>query len=89
MAERRVGPVLRTGRVGEAVAAAVRRLDAGARVEDRGGYLRVSAAAPCVLTRGAVEEELGAPFDLRGDLEQVMPAFRGRLVLTEEEARWE
>jgi hypothetical protein len=42
-----------------------------------------------VLTRGAVEEELGAPFDLRGDLEQVMPAFRGRLVLTEEEARWE
>lgn len=89
MAERRVGPVLRTGRVGEAVAAALRRLDAGTHVDDRGGYLRVSAAAPCVVTRLAVEEELGEPFDLRGDLERVMPAFRGRLVLSEEEARWE
>ncbi|MDY7105090.1 MAG: MmoB/DmpM family protein [Actinomycetota bacterium] len=89
MAERRVGPVLRAGRLGEAVAAAVSRGDGGVEIEDRGGYLRVTAPPPCVVRRDAVEEELGEPFALPGDLERVMPSFRGRLVLSEEEARWE
>ena len=35
-----------------------------------------------------VGEELGRPFHLPGDLESIMPSFKGRLVLSEERAEW-
>ena len=36
----------------------------------------------------SVEEELGAPFALPRDLEQVMTSFQGRFTVDEDEASW-
>ncbi len=87
-AERRVGPVLSANELGRAVLAAIEQLNPGAKVLDRGAYLRVLASAPCVLTRAAVEQVTGQSFRLPADLEQVMPAFQGFLHLTEEGVEW-
>ncbi len=83
-----VGPVLIDGEEGRAVAAAIARANALARIIQRGGYVRVAAPSPCVVARSDVEQELGRPFSLRGDLERAMTSFRGRLQLDEEVARW-
>ena len=83
------GPVLIAGELGRAVAAAIARETNGVVIDDRGSYLRVSAPGGCKVTKSAIEREVGAPFRLPGDLERVMPSFVGRLVLTEEDARWE
>ena len=83
-----VGPVLLANEVGRAVAAALKRSDPSVEVTDRGSYLRV-AAERCTVTAEAVAAELGRPFVLPGDLEQVMPAFHGRLILREGAATWE
>jgi toluene monooxygenase system ferredoxin subunit len=86
--DRDVGPVLETGPVAEAVAAAIRDLNEHAVVIDRGGYLRVKAPELCVLTREAVELHLGSAFRLPGDLEAIMPSFKGAFSVCEREARW-
>lgn len=83
-----VGPVLEASDAARAVVAAIRSLNAGAVVEDRGSYLRVLVPDRCRLTREAVEKALGRPFRFPGDLERLMPAFKGMLDLTEEEAVW-
>ena len=84
-----VGPVLIAGERASAVLAAIRELNDGVEVVDRGAYLRVTAPAPCVVTRAALERQLGLPFELPGDLEQLMPSFTGSLVLAATEVRWE
>jgi hypothetical protein len=84
----RVGPVLEASDAGRAVAAAIRELNAGATVEDRGAYLRVSAPNHCVVTRGAIERAIGRPFELPLDLESLMPAFRGFLQIDAERIEW-
>jgi toluene monooxygenase system ferredoxin subunit len=84
-----VGPVLQSGPVGEAVVAAIRALNADARVLDRGAYLRVLCPGRCVVTRAAIEEQTGATFRLPRDLELVMSSFKGRFAVSESEARWE
>jgi hypothetical protein len=58
-------------------------------LEDRGGYRRVLSLRCCLLTRAALEEALGHPVDLPGALEKTMSSFRGRLSLSDDEARWE
>jgi hypothetical protein len=78
----RVGPVLIDGETGRAVAAAIVRANDQAVVTQRGGYMRVTAPSPCVVTRAGVEDEL------RGDLEAAMTSFQGRLQLEDEVARW-
>lgn len=83
-----VGPVLQASELGRAVLAAIQELNPGTRVLDRGAYLRVLAAPPCVLTRAAVEQITGQSFELPGDLEQVMPAFQGVLELAPERVEW-
>lgn len=87
--DRVVGPILAGGTVARAVAAAICDHNPGARIEDRGGYLRVSAPPGCTVTRAAIEEHVGGPFVLPGDLERVMPSFRGRLTISEDQARWD
>jgi hypothetical protein len=84
----RVGPVLEASDAGRALAAAIRKTNAGASVQDRGSYLRVLVAGRCTLTRAAAEAELGRPFRLPGDLEQLMPSFKGTLRVTREEVSW-
>lgn len=84
-----VGPVLQAGQVAGAVVEAIRALQPGVVVEDRGAYLRVFVPGRCRVTREAIEEALGAPFHLPGDLERVMPSFKGKLTVTSEEATWE
>ena len=85
---RRVGPVLQASELGRAVLAAIRELNPGLEVIDRGAYLRVSAPPPCVLTRAAVERITGQSFLLPGDLEQVLPSFHGCLALDADRVEW-
>ena len=83
-----VGPVLRTGAVADAVLTALRQLNPGMEVLDRGSYARVSAPGRCVLTREAVERLLGRPFRFPGEVEMIMPAYRGRMRMGEDEIEW-
>jgi toluene monooxygenase system protein D len=82
------GPVLEAGDVALAVIGAIQEAHPSAEVVDRGAYLRVRVAGRCSLRREAVERRLGRPFRLPADLELIMPAFAGRLELSEEEAVW-
>lgn len=88
-AEFEVGPVLLTGRVGEAIVAAIRKQNAGARISCRGSYIRVTVSRRCEVDARVIAGLLGEPFRFPYDLERVMPSFRGRLSLSEEQACWE
>jgi len=83
-----VGPVLAAGPVADAIVAAIRRENDRVEVTDRGSYLRVLVPARCAVSRAAIESALSRPFRLPGDLEQVMPSFRGRFQVSEDQASW-
>jgi hypothetical protein len=83
-----VGPVLEASETASAVVRAIRSLNANTVVEDQGSYLRVLAPLRCVVTKQAIEKILGRPFHLPGDLERLMPSFKGTLQVSEEEAVW-
>lgn len=91
VADRRdwVGPVLQAGPVADSVIAAIRELNVGVEVVDRGSYLRVLCARRCRVTRAALERHRGAAFRLPVDLESVMSSFKGRLSMSEDEACWD
>lgn len=84
-----VGPVLTAGPVADAIVQAIRGANRDVRVIDRGSYLRVLCHDRCTLTRAAVEASLRGPFVLPGDLEMVMPSFKGHFHVDENEACWE
>lgn len=84
-----VGPVLAAGPIASALAAAIRERHPDAQIEDHGSYLRVLVPRRCVLARAAVERLLGRDFRLPGDLELVMPAFKGEFFVSDDEAVWE
>lgn len=84
-----VGPVVQATALGRAIAEAILAANGGARVVDRGAYLRVLSPGRCVLARAAVEERTGRPFRLPGDLELAMTSFAGRFSSTDDEASWE
>jgi toluene monooxygenase system ferredoxin subunit len=84
-----VGPVLQAGPLGDAVIAAIRELNPQTTVLDRGAYLRVLVPGRCVVTRERIERHAGTMFRLPSDLESIMPSFKGRLTITEEEVTWE
>ena len=83
-----VGPVVLASDIGWAVVAAIREQNAGVNIQDRGSYLRVLVSGRCGMTCEAVARALGRPFRLPSDLELVMPSFRGRLLITTEQATW-
>jgi toluene monooxygenase system protein D len=87
--DERVGPVLCAGNLADAMIAVIRENNQETVVEDRGGYRRVSAPGRCILLRAALEEALGQPVHLPSALEKIMSSFRGRLALSDDEARWE
>jgi hypothetical protein len=83
-----VGPVLQRGNVTDAVVAAIREMNDGARIVDRGAYVRVLSYQRCRVTREAIERHAGEPFRLPSDLELIMSSFKGRFDVSEEEAVW-
>jgi toluene monooxygenase system protein D len=84
-----VGPVLEAnGDLVEAIVAAIRESHPNMRLVDRGGYLRVLVPRRCVVRRAAVERALGRPFRLPGDLELVMPSFKGAIEMSDDEVVW-
>jgi hypothetical protein len=84
-----VGPVLTPGPLADAIIAAIRAANGGVNVIDRGAYLRVLVPGRCHLDSAQVAAVLGAPFRLPGDLEAIMPSFRGRLTIASESATWD
>jgi toluene monooxygenase system protein E len=83
-----VGPVLTGHPRAQAVLEAIRRLNPSAEIHNRGSYMRVLAPCRCLVTRSAVEDILGQPFDFRAELEIMMPSFKGRMRLDDDEAVW-
>ena len=84
-----VGPVLTPGPLTDAIIAAIRAAHRDARVVDRGAYLRVLVPHRCFLDGARVQELAKAAFALPGDLEAIMPSFRGRLTIAGNQAFWE
>jgi hypothetical protein len=83
-----VGPVLEANETSRALVAAIIKTNADVVVHDRGSYLRVLVPRACVLSRAAVEAELGRPFRLPGDLESLMPSYKGTVKMTGDEVSW-
>jgi hypothetical protein len=83
-----VGPVLQAGPLCEAVIAVICERHPDAVVIDRGAYKRVLVPVRCSLARSAIEQHLGQPFYLPGDLEAIMTSFVGKFRVSEEEACW-
>jgi toluene monooxygenase system protein D len=84
----RVGPVLQSGAVTNAIIAAIKELNQDVIVVDRGAYVRVLVPTCCVVTRTAIEKHLGRSFRFPGELEIVMSAFKGSLDLNQDHAAW-
>lgn len=84
----RVGPVLQSGPIANAIIAAIKDLNQDVMVVDRGAYVRVLVPRCCVVTRSAIEEHLGRAFRFPGELETVMSAFKGSLELNQDDAAW-
>ncbi len=84
----RVGPVLQSGPVANAIIAAIKDLNEDVMLLDRGAYIRVLVPKYCVVTRSAIEEHLGRSFRFPGELETVMSAFKGSLQLNQDNAAW-
>lgn len=85
----RVGPVLQAGPLCSAVVAAVRQLNHDVLLLDRGAYWRVLVPRRCVVTRSAIEAELGRSMRFPGELETIMSSFKGKLSISPEEAVWQ
>jgi hypothetical protein len=83
-----VGPVLEASNAGRAVLSAIVAENPNVNVIDRGAYLRVLVPRRCVVSRAGIERELGREFRLPGDLESLMPSFKGMLVLDAERIEW-
>jgi hypothetical protein len=84
----RVGPVLQSGIIANAIIAAIKDLNQDVMVMDRGAYLRVLVPQCCVVTCSAIEKHLGRSFRFPGELETVMSAFKGSLQLNQDDAVW-
>src|ERR1700691_2813579 len=84
----RVGPVLQSGPVANAIIAAIEELNQDVMVVDRGAYVRILVPRCCVVTRSAIEKHLGRSFRFPGELETVMSAFKGSLQLGQDDAAW-
>lgn len=84
-----VGPVLRKNQLAAHVIEAIRSLNPDAKIVDRGAYVRVLVPTRCLLTRSAVEQHSGQPFAMPGQLEAIMPSFKGLFSIDEERATWE
>lgn len=76
----RVGPVMRSGEVADAVreAAIIDNPGKTINVEDMNAYVRIFTDDELLITRATMEECLGRPFQMR-ELEVNLSSFAGRI----------
>ncbi|MGH8595847.1 MAG: MmoB/DmpM family protein [Gammaproteobacteria bacterium] len=76
----KVGPVLKTGEIADAVIEAVRHDNPGKRfeVEDNFAYVRVQTDNECIIQRQTMEDILGRPFNMQ-ELGVVLASFAGQV----------
>jgi toluene monooxygenase system protein D len=84
-----VGPVIRAGRLAEAVIDAVAEDNPGhdVLVLDRDDYVRIHTRGECRLTLASLERALGQRYQLAA-LEIDMPSFKGRLTTRTDQYTW-
>lgn len=85
----RVGPVMRSGEVADAVveAAEMDNPDKEIRVEDMNAYLRISTDNELILQRSSIEECLGRTFRM-SELEVNLSSFAGKIESGTEQFRF-
>lgn len=83
-----VGPVLSASALSDSIVEALREENEPIAVEDRGSYYRVLVPNRCRLNKETVERYCGHEFNLPGDIERVMPAFKGRIKFTSDAVEW-
>ena len=76
----KVGPVLKTGDIADAVIEAVRQDNPGKHidVEDNFAYVRVQTDGECIIRQRTMEEILGRPFNMQ-ELGVVLASFAGQI----------
>ena len=79
----RVGPIIRSGEVAQAVAEAVEidNPDKEIFVDDKVAYVRIAMESECILRKETMEEILGREFEMR-ELEINLSSFAGQIETT-------
>lgn len=83
-----VGPVLMAGEITDKLVMAIKKLNKKVEIQDHGSYIRVLVPIQCRLTRQAIQAQTGLSFVLSDDLELIMPSFKGRFMVSKDEALW-
>lgn len=86
---RSVGPVMRTGEMGDAVVEAIREDNSGRKivVEEHSSYLRIMVEEECLLRMETVSDMLGSDVAV-SDIEAAMPAFEGFIRVETDQIRF-
>ena len=85
----RVGPIIRSGEVAQAVAEAVEidNPDKEIFVDDKVAYVRIAVENECILRKETLEEILGREFEMR-ELEINLSSFAGQIETTSDYVRF-
>ena len=85
----RVGPIIRSGEVAQAVAEAVEidNPDKEIFVDDKVAYVRIAVENECILRKDTMEQVLGRDFEMR-ELEINLSSFAGQIETTREYVRF-
>ena len=85
----KVGPVLRTGEIANAVVEAVKidNPDREITVKDHVAYVRVETDHECIIHRATIEQCLGRPFRMQ-EIEIDLSSFAGQINLTDDSVRF-
>ena len=85
----RVGPIIRSGEVAQAVAEAVEidNPDKEIFVDDKVAYVRIAMENECILRKETMEEILGREFEMR-ELEINLSSFAGQIETTPDYVRF-
>ncbi len=85
----RVGPVLRSSDITDAVIESAREDNPGKtiRVDDKVAYVRIDTEGELILRRETLERNLGRPFRM-SELEVNLGSFAGRIETTDDHVRF-
>ncbi|MBI2800205.1 MAG: MmoB/DmpM family protein [Gammaproteobacteria bacterium] len=80
MLNNKVGPVIKTGEIADAVIEAVREDNPGKTfvIEDNLAYVRIQTDGECIIRRETMEAILGRPFNMQ-ELGVVLASFAGQI----------